>query len=471
MKLYEYGAAGLPALARRTRELDRRRDPFVHLFSNEEEAARELEILIGQQPDRRAIADQMPEAWLEGKNLGPARVHFDLGGRQQARRGFARVMRLPRLLGLAVGLMLTTRAGADDHVGVCTHFDQGWNVAEIMPMVADLGVGWIRDGVRGTTSSRRRGATASRPGRPPGSTRRMRIISRSCCCSATGTRFTPIRFHRRPTRARRRSWPGVWPIASTAIEVLNEPNNPDFGPTYGGKWNGKEDDGSVSPYVRAYVKVLSATVAAVKKANPHMLVVGYGAPAPATFRMIALGPPPLLDGITDHPYSGGRKLPELIPYAATPDLLQRDGIATADAQGTYRSQCAMFRAQAAKYGLHAALWNTEWGYSTALPPNEKEDEVVSPNEQAIYVLRRLLEARALGVMSFYYLFRDDGGDIHRAWQNLGLVDINLKPKPAFYAFQRFTRDFADAGRRRHGGRIFAFSRTGACERSALLCLS
>jgi hypothetical protein len=228
-----------------------------------------------------------------------------------------------------------------------------------------------------------------------------------------------------------------------AIEVLNEPNNPDFGPTYGGKWNGKEDDGSVSPYVRAYAKVLAATVAAVKKANPRMLVVGYGAPAPATFRMIALGPPPLLDGITDHPYSGDRKLPEFIPYAATPDLLQRDGIATADGQGTYRSQCALFRVQEAKYGLHAALWNTEWGYSTALPPNEKENEVVSPGEQAVYVLRRLLEARALGVMSFYYLFRDDGGDIHKAWQNLGLVDINLKPKPAFYAFQRFAHDFAD----------------------------
>jgi hypothetical protein len=98
--------------------------------------------------------------------------------------------------------------------------------------------------------------------------------------------------------------------------------------------------------------------------------------------------------------------------------------------------------QAAKYGLHAALWNTEWGYSTAAPPSDKGDEVVTPDTQAVYILRRLLEARALGVMSFYYLFRDDGGDIHQAWQNFGLVDINLKPKPAFYVFQRFTRMFA-----------------------------
>ena len=57
-------------------------------------------------------------------------------------------MRLPlRLLGLAAGLALTALHAADDHVGVCAHFDQGWSVPELMPMIADLGVGWIRDGV------------------------------------------------------------------------------------------------------------------------------------------------------------------------------------------------------------------------------------------------------------------------------------------------------------------------------------
>jgi len=350
--------------------------------------------------------------------------------------------RLPRLLGLAAGLTLTVLHAADDHVGVCTHFDQGWSVPEIMPMIADLGVGWIRDGVSWADVEPEKGQY-----RIPAKTTAWLDAAHAhhfkvLLLLGYGNKiyadpFSPRAYARAAAFLARRLANRV-----DAIEVLNEPNNPDFGPTYGGKWNGKEDDGSVSPYVRAYVNVLTATVAAVKKANSHMLVVGYGAPAPATFRMIALGPPPLLDGITDHPYSGGRKLPEFIPYAATPDLLQRDGIATADEEGTYRSQCALFRVQEAKYGLHAALWNTEWGYSTALPPNEKENEVVTPEAQAVYVLRRLLEARALGVMSFYYLFRDDGGDIHQAWQNLGLVDIKLKPKPAFYAFQRFVRDFA-----------------------------
>lgn len=56
MKLYEYGAAGLPVLARRTRELARRHEDFVELFSNEEEALRGLEKLLSRPPDRKAIA-------------------------------------------------------------------------------------------------------------------------------------------------------------------------------------------------------------------------------------------------------------------------------------------------------------------------------------------------------------------------------------------------------------------------------
>ena len=56
MKLYEYGAAGLPVLARRTLELARRREKFVELFSNEEEAARALEQMLKRPADRAAIA-------------------------------------------------------------------------------------------------------------------------------------------------------------------------------------------------------------------------------------------------------------------------------------------------------------------------------------------------------------------------------------------------------------------------------
>src|SRR5258708_32289754 len=35
--------------------------------------------------------------------------------------------------------------GRDDRIGVCTHFAQNWSVAQIMPLIAKSGAGWIRD--------------------------------------------------------------------------------------------------------------------------------------------------------------------------------------------------------------------------------------------------------------------------------------------------------------------------------------
>jgi hypothetical protein len=208
-----------------------------------------------------------------------------------------------------------------------------------------------------------------------------------------------------------------------------------------------------------------------------MKVIGYGAPPPATFRMMRLGTPPLLDGITDHPYSGAMKLPEFVPYPATVDLVQRDGIATADFAGTYRSQCAMFRAEAAQDGLpHAELWNTEWGFSTSRPKDKPQD-AVSPEAQAVYILRRLLEARALGVMTFYYDLRDDGTDPTSDYDNYGLLDYQRKPKPAFEAMKRFTAMFAglkgdgtgdgfkfDEGVKPSEYRCYAYHRVGSSDR-------
>jgi glycosyltransferase involved in cell wall biosynthesis len=57
MKLYEYGAAGLPVLATRTAELQRRGLEFVHLFSTPDDAVRQLSGLLKTPPDRSDIAE------------------------------------------------------------------------------------------------------------------------------------------------------------------------------------------------------------------------------------------------------------------------------------------------------------------------------------------------------------------------------------------------------------------------------
>jgi hypothetical protein len=180
------------------------------------------------------------------------------------------------------------------------------------------------------------------------------------------------------------------------------------------------------------VQLLNAAAKAIKLANPRMTVIGLGTPAPASFRMIALGLAPQVDGLTDHPYGGaGGQLPELIPYAATPDILQRDGIATADANGTLASQVSMFRAQARKWDATEKLWHTEWGYETGQAKPGKPR--VSEETQAVYILRRLLESEAIGVEhTFIYDFKDDG-------ETFGLVKNGRSPKQSYFALQRVTR--------------------------------
>ncbi len=352
------------------------------------------------------------------------------------------MIRLACLLGFAAGLLLGDVRAADDRVGINTHFDQDWKPADLMPRVAELGVGWIRDGVSwGDVEPEKHHYVIP-----------AKTAAWIDAAHALHLHVLLVLYYANKNYADPFSPPDYANAAAflaktladkiDAIEILNEPNNPPFQAVYGGMWNGREGDGKVSPWVAKYADLIKTAVPVIKAANPHMKVIGYGASPPATFRVMRLGTPPLLDGITDHPYSGAMKLPEFVPYPATVDLVQRDGIATADVAGTYRSQCAMFRAEAAKDGLpHPELWNTEWGFAT-WHPKDKPEDAIAPETQAVYILRRLIEARALSVMTFYYDLRDDGTDPTQEWQDFGLLDFSGKPKPAFDAFKRFTTLFA-----------------------------
>jgi hypothetical protein len=217
----------------------------------------------------------------------------------------------------------------DDRVGVCTHFAQNWSVPQVMPLVANLGVGWIRDDLAWADLEPTAGNYQI-----PAKTRNWIQAARQA-----GLKIVIILGYTNP------AYPDPYDTAAyakaagwlarelgsdvQAIEILNEPNNFGFRDQYGGAWNGNEPDGSVSPWIRKYVQMLNAAAQEIKFANPLMKVIGLGAPPPADFRMIALGLVPQVDGLTDHPYGGS--LPELVPYAATPSTIQRDGIATADA--------------------------------------------------------------------------------------------------------------------------------------------
>jgi glycosyltransferase involved in cell wall biosynthesis len=57
MKLYEYGTAGLPVVARYTQELTRRAESFVSLFSSKEEAVERVINILKAKVDRKAISE------------------------------------------------------------------------------------------------------------------------------------------------------------------------------------------------------------------------------------------------------------------------------------------------------------------------------------------------------------------------------------------------------------------------------
>ncbi len=359
---------------------------------------------------------------------------------------FESIVNLPRLALISVSCLfiattcVRTQAAPeslarDDRIGVCTHFDQNWSVEQIMPLIAKSGAGWIRDDFSWA-------AMEPTPGnyRIPAKAKAWIQAARRA-----GLKIDLILAYGNPAYADHYDTTAYAKAAGwlarelandvQAIEILNEPNNFGFRDAYGGQWNGNERNGSVSPYLQKYVQILNAATKEIKLANPQMSVIGLGAPAPASFRMIALGLAPQVDGLTDHPYSTG--LPELVPYASNPYFLVRDGIATADANGTFASQVSMFRAQAKKWGATENLWHTEWGYSTVHAKPGKPG--MSEETQAVYILRRLLESEASGVEhTFIYDFKDDGADPYSKEQNFGLVHNNLSAKPAYSALQRLT---------------------------------
>src|SRR5258708_14699323 len=237
--------------------------------------------------------------------------------------------------------------GRDDRIGVCRHFAHNWSVDQIMPLIAKSGAGWIRDDFGWAGME------------PPRGTYHIPAKAKAWIQAArrAGLKIDLILAYGNPAYADRYDTAAYAKAAGwlareladdvQAIEILNEPNNFGFRDTYGGQWNGNERNGSVSPYLQKYLQLLNAAAKEIKLANPRMAVIGLGTPAPARFPMIALGLAPPVDGLTAHPYS--TQLPELVPYASNPYFLLRDGIATADANGTLASQVSMFR-------VHAQQW-------------------------------------------------------------------------------------------------------------------
>lgn len=378
------------------------------------------------------------------------------------------------LLGLLATLFLSAgprmAAGAHDspepralnyRIGVATHFSHKtpwmhpWDAERHLPMIADLGVGWIRDEIVWRE-------VEPTPGNYTLSEKSRRWID---LANSLGLKII-ICFadrnlaHKDPFDPEAYARAAAWLARELdgkihAIEILNEPfgyyaAEYNEGHRKGGTWYGREKDGSVSPWMARYVRLLNTAADAIKAANPRIPVIGLGNTAPENYQQIAMGISRNVDGITDHPYSF-RAPPEIIGHRDTPDYRRRVGFAVADAEGSFASLVRMYREHLKKHNGPDQLWFTEFGHTTYLEGDPQKKFLYAPvteSAQAKYLLRRYMESLALEIaVSIQYAFLDDqisGGEFE-AENGFGLIRNDDSPKPAYHAVRRLahaTRGFA-----------------------------
>lgn len=337
----------------------------------------------------------------------------------------------------------------NDRLGVATHFSHGdryianYDIERTIPVVAELGVGWMRDEISWGSYERVKGTYALPPRTRQWIDAAHQAGLKILLIFNYGNDLYSDRYDAAAYAKAVAHLAAELKGKVQAIEVLNEPNNFGFGKYYGGAWNGLPKDGEQAPYVVKYTNILNQAAVAIKAVNPEMKVIGMGAPAPANHRMVALGIVPQVDGIVDHPYSN-HTVPEIVPFASSEGMLKRDGIAVADEKGTFASLVRMYREQSAKHSGPKELWFTEFGFPTHRAHSGEKGGFSGFTEesQAKYTLRRLAESLGLDVaVSIIYDMKNDGTDPYEAEDNFGITTFGAesRPKPAYMAVQRFAR--------------------------------
>jgi hypothetical protein len=203
-------------------------------------------------------------------------------------------------------------------------------------------------------------------------------------------------------------------------EIWNEPDNQNF-------WK-------PSPDPRQYATLLREAAAGIRQADPAAVIssggtIGFNLPFISS--VAVTGSAGDLNAIAVHPY---RKTG---PETIVPELvILRDWTARA-------------------LGPNVALWNTEWGYSSAesLPDNGRVDGhgTAWRTRQAVLAVRQALTTWTLEIpVAVWYDLRDDGIDQANPEHNFGLLDSDGKEKPAMKAIRVL---YQAAGNRKFAGLV------------------
>lgn len=343
----------------------------------------------------------------------------------------------------------------NEHMGICTHFVrkrgmEHWDPETYMPMVADLGLGWIRDEVLWSQIEPTPGHYVI-----PDKAREWIDLAAKydlkICLTLAGGNWDYEDAYDPEAYARAAAY-----LATAlkdkvqAIEILNEPFHGyaeyyGEGTRKGGDWYGRSTKtDEVQGWVERYRILINQAADAIKAANPDMKVVGLGSFPAINYRQIEGGLAGTVDGITAHPYSY-RTVPELVPYAASQRNFVRNGNRNvADAEGTFASFIQMLREFSAEYDGPKEIWLTEWGFSNFRLRKDHRGNYwgFTPEAAAAYIQRRYMECLGLGVeMSAVYSLMDDRYNMNdrplessmNSENNFGLLTSDGEKKPAYNA--------------------------------------
>jgi hypothetical protein len=290
----------------------------------------------------------------------------------------------------AVLLLCAASAFADDRLGAGTHFDQGWNASQVIPLIPAAGFGWIRDDLSWGKFEPVKGQYTLPQSFINWVTIAGQYGLKVDLCIADGNSlyadpYDVAGFTNAVAwlAAQLKAYPAV-----QAIEILNEPNNV-YRVAEGSNWKQK------------YVTLLNSAYTVIKTVYPQMTVIGLGAQAGDDFVMMSYGAN--ADGLTAHPYAPSLPVPET----------------------TYEPPCSTFTNFCHAWVQHDTRprWDTEWGCSTGGSINQYT--------QALFIARRLCQSMGMGVShTFIYDFKDDSNQVY------GIVDAALNQKQSYQVVQR-----------------------------------